>query len=140
MAAWFGRMLLPVPAPGGAMTDTATPPVAAEVDAWLARFEDALAQGDSAAAADLFGDVSYWRDLVAFTWNLKTLEGRDGVKAMLDATLGHTKPSGWRTTEPPAAADGVAEAWIEFETQAGGGRGHPRPKGGKAGYVPKPPS
>src|SRR3954469_3622995 len=132
MAAWFGRMLLPVPAPGGAMTDTAAPPVATEVDAWLARFEDALAQGDAAAAADLFGDDSYWRDLVAFTWNLKTVEGRDGVKAMLDATLGHTKPSGWRTTEPPAAADGVAEAWIEFETEAGRGRGHLRLKDGKA--------
>src|SRR3954463_7771508 len=102
MAAWFGRMLLPVPAPGGAMTDTAAPPVATEVDAWLARFEDALAQGDAAAAADLFGDDSYWRDLVAFTWNLKTVEGRDGVKAMLDATLGHTKPSGWGATQPPA--------------------------------------
>src|SRR3954449_9105869 len=114
------------------MTDTAAPPVAAEVDAWLARFEDALAQGDAVAAADLFGDDSYWRDLVAFTWNLKTVEGRDGVKAMLDATLGHTKPSGWRTTEPPAAADGVAEAWIEFETEAGRGRGHLRLKDGKA--------
>src|SRR4051794_38393236 len=114
------------------MTDTAAPPVAAEVDAWLARFEDALAQGDAAAAAELFGDDSYWRDLVAFTWNLKTVEGRDGVKAMLDATLGHTKPSGWRRTEPPAAADGVAEAWIEFETEVGRGRGHLRLKDGKA--------
>jgi putative flavoprotein involved in K+ transport len=114
------------------MTDTAAPPVAAEVDAWLARFEDALAQGDAAAAAELFGDDSYWRDLVAFTWNLKTVEGRDGVRAMLDATLGHTKPRAWRTTEPPAAADGVAEAWIEFETEVGRGRGHLRLKDGKA--------
>src|SRR3954468_13298718 len=115
MAAWFGRMLLPVPAPGGAMTDTAAPPVATEVDAWLAGFEDALAQGDAAAAADLFGDDSYWRDLVAFPWNRKRVEGADGVRARLDAPLGHTKPNGWRTTEPPAPADGVAEAWIEFE-------------------------
>ena len=99
---------------------------------WLAALGRALESGNAAAAATLFGDDSYWRDLVAFTWNLKTVEGRDGVKAMLEATLGHTKPSGWRTTEPPAAADGVAEAWIEFETEVGRGRGHLRLKDGKA--------
>jgi putative flavoprotein involved in K+ transport len=98
------------------MTDIAAQPAAAEVETWLARFEDALAQGDSAAAAEMFGDDSYWRDLVAFTWNIKTVEGPDGVKEMLDATLEHTKPRNWRTAEPPSAADGVAEAWLEFET------------------------
>jgi putative flavoprotein involved in K+ transport len=51
---------------------------------------------------------------------------------MLDATLAHTKPRGWRTAEPPSAADGVAEAWLEFETEAGRGRGHVRLKDGKA--------
>ena len=40
----------------------------------------ALTEGDTAAAAELFGQPSYWRDLVAFTWNITTVEGRDGVK------------------------------------------------------------
>jgi putative flavoprotein involved in K+ transport len=114
------------------MTDTAVEPATTEVEQWLARFEEALAAGDSAAAAELFLDDSYWRDLVAFTWNLKTVEGPAGVKDMLDHALAHTKPRGWATTEPPAEAEGVTEAWIEFETEAGRGRGHLRLEEGKA--------
>ena len=56
------------------------------------RFEQALAAGDSAAAAELFGDDSFWRDLVAFTWNIKTLEGPEEVRDMLDHTLPHVQP------------------------------------------------
>ena len=58
------------------MTETAAQPVAAEVDAWLSRFDSALTEGDTAAAAELFTEDSFWRDLVSFTWNLKTVEGR----------------------------------------------------------------
>ncbi len=114
------------------MTDTTAQSVATEVDQWLARFEQALTEGDSAGAAELFGDESFWRDLVSFTWNLKTVEGPDEIRDMLEHTLGHTKPRGWRATEPPAAAEGVTEAWIEFETEAGRGHGHLRLKDGKA--------
>jgi putative flavoprotein involved in K+ transport len=114
------------------MSTTATPPVAAEVDQWLSRFGDALAQGDSAAAAELFVEDCFWRDLVAFSWNIKTMEGRAGVQEMLEHTLAHTKPRGWQATEEPAAADGVSEAWIAFETEVGRGRGHIRLKDGKA--------
>ena len=114
------------------MTETAAQPVAAEVDAWLERFESALTEGDTAAAAALFTEDSFWRDLVSFTWNLKTVEGRAGIKDMLDHTLAHTKPRGWHTTEPPTAADGISEAWIEFETEVGRGRGHLRLRDGLA--------
>ena len=105
---------------------------AQEVDRWLSAFEQALAAGDSAAAADLFGADSFWRDLVSLTWNLKTVEGPDGVKEMLDQTLEHTKPRGFRTTEPPVEAEGITEAWLAFETEAGRGTGHLRLKQGTA--------
>jgi putative flavoprotein involved in K+ transport len=114
------------------MTETAAQPVAAEVDAWLQRFESALTEGDTAAAAALFTEDSFWRDLVSFTWNLKTVEGRAGIKDMLDHTLAHTKPRGWHTAEPPTTADGISEAWIEFETEVGRGRGHLRLRDGLA--------
>jgi putative flavoprotein involved in K+ transport len=65
------------------MSTIATPPVAGEVDQWLSRFGDALTRGDSAGAAELFLEECYWRDLVAFTWNIKTMEGRDQVSEML---------------------------------------------------------
>ncbi|MCW3015624.1 MAG: putative flavin-containing monooxygenase [Solirubrobacterales bacterium] len=114
------------------MTDTAPPSVATEVHQWLSRFEQALTEGDGAAAAELFADESFWRDLVAFTWNITTAEGPAQIKDMLDHTLGHTKPRAWRLAEPPAAASGVTEAWIEFETDVGRGLGHVRLKDGKA--------
>ncbi|WP_340685592.1 NAD(P)/FAD-dependent oxidoreductase [Amycolatopsis coloradensis] len=100
----------------------------ARVDAWLSRFESALAARDVEAVAALFAVDSYWRDLVAFTWTIKTVEGRDEVAGMLGACLDRIDPSGFRTTETPTEADGVTEAWLEFETATGRGKGHLRLK------------
>ena len=47
----------------------------AAVSAWLAKFEAALSTANIKAAAALFDDECYWRDLVSFTWNIITLEG-----------------------------------------------------------------
>ncbi len=96
------------------------------VGEWLERFNAALAAKDAAAAADLFATTSFWRDLVSLTWNLKTVEGRDGVREMLQHTLDSAEPGHFRTTEPPAEADGIVEAWLEFETKVGRGQGHLR--------------
>jgi putative flavoprotein involved in K+ transport len=114
------------------MTEIAAPSAAAEVRQWLGRFEEALAAGDSAAASALFLEDSFWRDLVAFTWNIKTVEGPAQVREMLDHALGHVRPRNWHTTEEPSAADGVTEAWIAFETEVGRGRGHLRLRDGRA--------
>jgi putative flavoprotein involved in K+ transport len=116
------------------MTDVTMPATEARaaVDGWLARFGSALEAGDAAAAAGLFTADSFWRDLIAFTWNLKTVEGREEIAAMLTATLPGVRPRGWTVSEEPAEADGVTEAWIEFETAAGRGRGHLRLRDGQA--------
>ena len=103
-------------------TDAAASPQA-RVDAWLATFESALKGRDIEAAAGLFATESYWRDLVSFTWNITTVEGRDGVSELLTGTLEDTDPSGFATEEPPDEADGVVTAWITFETGVGRGRG-----------------
>ncbi|HEY2579595.1 MAG TPA: NAD(P)/FAD-dependent oxidoreductase [Streptosporangiaceae bacterium] len=116
------------------MTETLQPTeAAAMVAAWLAEFGDALAAGDAAAAAGLFTGDSFWRDLIAFTWNIKTLEGRGEIAAMLGATLARVQPGGWRVTEgeEPADAGGIVEAWIEFETSVGRGNGHLRLRDGQ---------
>ncbi|KFU77972.1 putative flavoprotein involved in K+ transport [Amycolatopsis lurida] len=100
----------------------------ARVDAWLSRFESALAARDVEAAAALFAVDNYWRDLVAFTWTIKTVEGRDEVAGLLGACLDRIDPSGFRTTGTPTEADGVTEAWLEFETATGRAKGHLRLK------------
>ncbi|MEP7020979.1 MAG: NAD(P)/FAD-dependent oxidoreductase, partial [Pseudonocardiales bacterium] len=104
------------------------------VENWLADFDRALSVGDAKAACALFGEDSYWRDLIAFTWNITTSEGRADIAAMLEATLPRVQPTNWTITEgeQPTSADGVTEAWIEFETSVGRGNGQLRLKGDKA--------
>src|SRR6476660_7516064 len=103
----------------------------ATVEGWLAKLDQALSAGDAHAAAELFDTDSYWRDLIAFTWNFVTADGRDAIEEMLSATLSRVQPSGWKATdgEEPAGAGGVTEAWIEFETAIGRGKGQLRLKG-----------
>src|SRR5690349_17533659 len=78
------------------------------VDAWLVDFESALAVRDIERAVSMFAVDSFWRDLVAFTWNLKTMEGRDSIAAMLTERLAPTDPARLRTREAPSDdGDGV---------------------------------
>jgi putative flavoprotein involved in K+ transport len=108
------------------MTQTLELSARQRVDDWLAAFQSALRARDVQAAAGLFATECYWRDLVSFTWNITTVEGRDGVADMLTACLDAADPSGFATTEEPAEAGGVVEAWIRFETAVGRGTGHLR--------------
>lgn len=98
---------------------------------WLAAFSEALAQGNVPAASAAFADECYWRDMVAFTWNLTTCEGRASIVAMLEATLPRVKPASWKIDGPASTVDGVTEAWLTFETAVGRGRGHLRLRHGK---------
>src|SRR6478609_11577337 len=92
-------------------------------ETWLSGFEDALRARDVDRAAGMFAATSFWRDLVAFSWNLTTVENPDGVTDLLTATLDATDPSGFAVEEPPEEADGVTTAWFTFETAVGRGRG-----------------
>jgi putative flavoprotein involved in K+ transport len=106
---------------------TSTEPSAARrrAEAWLADFEVALAARDAERAAGLFAATSFWRDLVAFTWNLTTVENRDGVTDLLRHTMDSTDATNFCITEgeEPEEADGVVTAWFRFETAVGRGSG-----------------
>ena len=94
---------------------TQTPPTR-QVSDWLAAFGAALERGDHAAATAMFEDDCYWRDLVSFTWNIKTMEGQGAIRAMLDATASAAQPTNWRIEGEATEAGGVTEAWFGFET------------------------
>lgn len=96
---------------------------AERVDRWLADFESALRSRDIAAVTAMFATDCYWRDLVAFTWNLKTVEGREQLADMLTARLDDTAPESFSATETPSEDDGVVTAFLEFETATGRGEG-----------------
>ena len=98
------------------MLDT---PLVHQTETFLKTFGDALASGDIDEAVDLFQDDCYWRDLVAFTWNIKTVEGKDQVRDMLTRQLSTIAPDNWALAEGevPTEEGGVVTAWIQFETK-----------------------
>ena len=99
-----------------------------QVSAWLSTLGAALDRADYAAAVDLFDNESYWRDLVSFTWNIKTLEGKADIKAMLEATIPEAKPSHWQLDGEATSDNGVTDGWFTFETAVSRGKGHIRLK------------
>lgn len=109
------------------MHDTAP---AAAATAWFASFTEALDRGSGAAVAELFQEDCYWRDLVAFSWNVKTFEGRPAIAAMLDATLANTAPRDWQVQRATGTPQDV-EAWFSFSTAVGRGEGICRIEDGK---------
>jgi putative flavoprotein involved in K+ transport len=113
------------------MTDLSTHPTQ-QASAWLADFTTVLERGDVDAAVALFEPECYWRDLVAFTWNICTQEGPEAIRAMLKARLADVKPSAFAIEGDATEADGVTDAWFTFETAVARGRGHLRLRGGKA--------
>ena len=103
-----------------------------EVEAWLHGFGSALSAGDAKAAAAYFGPDGLWRDLVAFTWNIVTLDGPDAIAAMLGDVSARLRPIGLQIDGAAGREDGVTSAWFTFETALARGKGHVRLRGGKA--------
>ena len=103
-----------------------------QVSSVLSRLDEALTKSDIEAAVALFQDDCYWRDLVTFTWNIRTMEGKDAILDMLKAQLGNVKPSNWMLAEGEDATeeDGVITGWFSFETGVARGFGHIRLKEG----------
>lgn len=107
--------------------DIATP--TGRVSTWLARFSEALERQDIEALTGLFVADCYWRDLVALTWNIKTVEGREAIADMAHACLPAAHPRNWAIDGEATEAGGVTEAWLTFETDAVRGIGHVRLQG-----------
>ncbi len=104
-----------------------------EVSKVLDSLEQALTANDIEAVLEHFVDDCYWRDLVSFTWNLKTLEGKDDIRGMLESQLSKVRPSDWAIAEGEMATEdgGIVTAWISFQTAIVRGYGLVRLKEGK---------
>ena len=64
-----------------------TDDISVAADNWLAQFEEALAKPDDGALKTLFHPDSYWRDVLALSWNIQTLNGGDAILQDADAPL-----------------------------------------------------
>jgi putative flavoprotein involved in K+ transport len=99
-------------------------------DTWLTQFEEALAKSDDALALQLFHPDSYWRDVLALSWNIQTLNGRDAILEALPPLAHDMAPSGFAVAPGRAAPRKVMragtnaiEAIFNFETSVGRGNG-----------------
>jgi len=107
-----------------------TKDIAVSAQAWLDEFERALGKSDRAALNQLFLADSFWRDVLALSWNLQTLAGRDTVAQALAALAPNAKPSNFKIAPNRAAPRWVTragtnniEAIFNFETAQGSGSG-----------------
>ena len=107
-------------------------PIATAVAAeWLAQFERALSAGSVEAVLELFVEECFWRDFVALSWNVKTFEGKPAIAGLLTANLATVAPQGFTLTHAEWK-DGLTEAWFDFSTATGKGRGIVRLAGARA--------
>jgi putative flavoprotein involved in K+ transport len=97
---------------------------------WLAQFETALARPDEPLLKALFHPDSYWRDVLALTWNLQTINGADAILKELRARAVKASPGNFAIDPDRAAPRRVAragtstiEAIFKFETAEGRGNG-----------------
>ena len=112
------------------MLDITDPQPAAIAEEWLNRFEKCLSDGSPTGLDDLFLENSYWRDVLALTWNLETSTGKGQFAARLAKTAraaGLTSPALDSDAPPPQwvtrVGREVIEAFFTFETGVGRGRG-----------------
>src|SRR5436190_5488549 len=107
-----------------------TSDIAIAAEGWLAEFEAALAALDDGALKRLFHPESYWRDALALSWTLQTINGRGDILQTLKAQAPSTAPSGFAIDSDRAAPRKVMragtdciEAIFKFETKLGRGDG-----------------
>src|SRR5689334_11839025 len=107
-----------------------TDDIAVSAESWLAQFEAALSDGDGAALTNLFLAESYWRDVLALSWNLQTLNGADAILRELPALARSVMPKDFAIDPDRAAPRRVTragtpcvEAIFKFETAVGRGHG-----------------
>ncbi len=95
-------------------------------EAWLANFGQAMQAQDAEAVMDCFQSECHWRDLLAFTWKIETMNGRGEIETQLDETLGQMRPRNFHIPAfrtPPRAVSRAGmdciEAFFAFETAVG---------------------
>jgi cation diffusion facilitator CzcD-associated flavoprotein CzcO len=105
------------------LAKTETESAATAAENWLAHFEKALVEPGDVLLKTLFHADSYWRDVLALTWHIKTFEGLDAILKELKAHVGSARPTGFRTAPNRTAPQHVAragrnaiEAIFRFET------------------------
>jgi cation diffusion facilitator CzcD-associated flavoprotein CzcO len=107
-----------------------TDDISVAADNWLVQFEEALTRPDDGLLDALFHRDSYWRDVLALSWNIQTLNGADAILKELKVHAMRAVPRGFAIDPDRRAPRKVAragtnaiEAIFRFETAVGRGSG-----------------
>ncbi|SDI46123.1 MULTISPECIES: flavin-containing monooxygenase [Bradyrhizobium] len=107
-----------------------TDDISVAADNWLAQFEEALAKLDDGLLKALFCQDSHWRDVLALSWNIQTINGADGILRELKALARKAAPRAFAIDPDRRAPRKVMragtnsiEAIFKFETAVGRGSG-----------------
>ena len=98
------------------------------VTEWLANANSAFRSGESQVVAALFTDTGWWRDRLAFSWDLRAMGGRSAITKYLDSHLAATtlERLTLSTEHPVSRIEGPGgRTWIEgfFDLETGVARG-----------------
>jgi putative flavoprotein involved in K+ transport len=107
-----------------------TDDISIAADNWLAQFESALAKPGGGLLKTLFHPDSHWRDVLALSWDIRTVSSADAILSELRAHAGRAEPAAFRIdpdrTAPRTvtrAGTNAIEAIFKFETSIGRGSG-----------------
>src|SRR4051812_33045121 len=107
-----------------------TDDISVAADNWLARFDEALAKSDRHLLKTLFHPDSHWRDVLALSWNIQTVNGADAILDEFERCAPAAGPGGFAVDPDRAAPRKVMragtntiEAIFKFETKVGRGAG-----------------
>ncbi|RQH11287.1 NAD(P)/FAD-dependent oxidoreductase [Bradyrhizobium sp. RP6] len=107
-----------------------TQDISIAAQAWLDDFERNLSRPDPATMDPLFLADGFWRDVLALSWNLQTIAGRDAITQELAARAPKATPTHFEIASnraPPRwvmrAGTNCIEAIFNFETAIGRGSG-----------------
>jgi putative flavoprotein involved in K+ transport len=109
-----------VPAGPGAVSD------------WIVRFETALRSPARAQWDEVFAEESYWRDLLAFTWNIITLEGPAAIATMAGEQSTLISARDFSVAESSLPMTDPSQGWFTFSTATARCRGHVQLRDGRA--------
>jgi cation diffusion facilitator CzcD-associated flavoprotein CzcO len=107
-----------------------TDDVSVAADDWLAQFEDAIAKPDDGLLRSLFHPDGFWRDVLALSWNIQTVNGADAIISELRRHARRAAPRGFALApdrraprKVTRAGTNAIEAIFKFETADGRGSG-----------------
>ncbi|GIT19754.1 MAG: hypothetical protein CM1200mP39_25600 [Dehalococcoidia bacterium] len=97
-----------------------------QVTEWLLMFEEGVSSPSFDIVRDLFHEDCHWRDLLALTWQVKTVSGLTNILSMIQSLTPKTQPYGLQIPHDHAAPRSVERAGVEvieaifcFETRVG---------------------